>query len=413
MVNINGLRRSLLSRSISSRSIWCGCVLPGLRALLVLTVGLVAGCGSDGTSASKTAAEEHAGAAGDQAGSASDQVGKDRPVVVVVRPTRVDVEAKLTLSGTIEPYEEAALYAKITGFLAQVNVDIGDRIKRGEVLAVIDVPEMAPQLHQAEAALVEARAMAKLKEVTYRRRADLLAREPGAMSEQNVDLAEAEMEVARAEVTVAEANVTALRALMAYTTVRAPFDGIVTRRHFDTGALVVADNTDSQPILEVVRIDKVRLVFNVPEVVSPFVVSGLPVTFTLDAFYGEVFAGEITRCANVLTASSRSMRVEIDLDSDGGRIRPGMYATVQFGYRDIPQALTIPATALRLRQGKPGVFSVEGGVVRRVPVVILEDNGAEVIVRGDLDTDTALVLAGPHLLSDGEAVRVREKEGQR
>ncbi len=333
------------------------------------------------------------------------------PTVVIVNLARGEVKQSLMLPGSLEPYEKAALYAKVTGFLEKVYVDIGDVIKRGDVLAQLTVPEMLSELKRAEADVVKANANAELAAVTYKRLADLQTLEPGAITQQDVDLASAQLGIARAEVQVSEATVTRFRTLLSYTTIRAPFAGTVKRRFADTGMLITAGATNSEPIVEVVRTDKLRLVIYIPESLAPYVRRGQKVLFTLDAFPGESFERTVSRIAGALMEDTRNMRVEIDIDNASGKFLPGMYATVHLAFKDISDALTIPATAVQVKEGKTCICTVEDGAIHWIPVTILQDDGAEVVVAGELRPGAAVVVAGPTLLEEGQKVQMR-KEGE-
>ena len=333
------------------------------------------------------------------------------PTVVIVNLARGEVKQSLMLPGSLEPYEKAALYAKVTGFLEKVYVDIGDVIKRGDVLAQLTVPEMLSELKRAEADVVKANANAELAAVTYKRLADLQTLEPGAITQQDVDLASAQLGIAHAEVQVAEATVTRFRTLLSYTTIRAPFAGTVKRRFVDTGMLITAGATHGEPIVEVVRTDKLRLVIYIPESLTPYVRRGQKVLFTFDAFPGESFERTVSRVAGALMEDTRNMRVEIDIDNASGKFLPGMYATVHLAFKDISDALTIPATAVQVKEGKTYICTVEDGGIHWIPVTILQDDGAEVVVAGELRPGAAVVVAGPTLLEEGQKVQMR-KEGE-
>ena len=333
------------------------------------------------------------------------------PTVVIVNPARDEVKQSLMLPGSLEPYEKAALYAKVTGFLEKVYVDIGDVIKRGDMLARLTVPEALSELKRAEAEVVKAKANAGLAVITYRRLADLQTLEPGAITQQDVDLASAQLGIARAEVQVSEATVTRFRTLLSYTTIRAPFAGTVKRRFADTGMLITAGATNSEPIVEVVRTDKLRLVIYIPESLASYVRRGQKVLFTLDAFPGESFERTVSRIAGALMEDTRNMRVEIDIDNASGKFLPGMYATVHLAFKDISDALTIPATAVQVKEGKTWICTVEDGGIHWIPVTILQDDGAEVVVAGELRPGAAVVVAGPTLLEEGQKVQMR-KEGE-
>ncbi len=250
----------------------------------------------------------------------------------------------IDLSASLDALEQADLYVKVSGYIETINVDIGDRVQAGDVIAVLTIPEMAPELRRAQTAIAEARAKlekvqadANLTEVTYKRYSSLYASEPGAITEQEVDVAKAQQSVATAQVNVAkgalastEADVERLKMLMAYATIKAPFDGVITKRYLDTGALVVAGTAGGQPVVELMRTDKLRLVFHVPEPAVPAVMPGTPARVTFDAFKtAEIVDASVTRCSGSLMPDTRTMRAEIELANSSQELKPGMFAKVK------------------------------------------------------------------------------------
>ncbi len=326
---------------------------------------------------------------------------------------RETISQRLTLPGSLEPYEKSSLYARVTGYLDEIRVDIGDIVTKGQVLARLSVPEMKAMLKSAEADLLMAKADEKLADITFDRLAELHRTDPDAITEQDVDIAEAKAEVARAGVLVAEAKLEELHTLSSYATIRAPFDGVVVRRVSDTGTLITAGSSNSPAVVEIIRFDKYRLVLNAPESIVAYVRPGLEVSFTLDAFPGRTFVGAVDRTAGALTPETRSMRVEIDLDNSTGELRAGMYATVEVELGDLTEVLTLPAAAVRIDDGVTIVYAVVDGVLRKIPISIIKDDGRIVVVKGDMNSDTPVVLAGSNLLQEGDRVQVREKGSQK
>ncbi len=341
-----------------------------------------------------------------------------RDSVVVVRPQKQNIKQRIQLAGSLEPYEHARLNAKVTGYLEEILVDIGDRVAQGDVLARLSVPEMVAELRRAQAEvpaararLQKARAEADLARLTHRRLAELRRSEPGAVAEQDVDVAAAEkkraaaeIDLKRAEVQAAEARVAELETLESYATIRAPFDGVVIARFADTGALVSAGRA-SGPIVEVVRSDRLRLAIDIPENLVPLCRAGLRLDYRVDALPGRPFEAKISRLAGALNPETRSMRVEADVDNSSGELHPGMYARVSIDLAEIEGAIVLPATTLRSARGSSYVYAVQQGRVRRIDVKILKDDGAQVVVEGEIGPDTRVILPGPALLEEGQPVR--------
>lgn len=346
-----------------------------------------------------------------------------QPVVVVTSPKKADAKQRLRLPGTLEPWERAKLFAKVSGYVSEIGVEIGDQVKKGQVLARLSLPEMAAERRKASAdvpaakAQVEkAKADAELAKVTGERLAKLQQREPGAISEQELDVAGAKKKAADAQVQalesgldVAKAKVGEIGALMSYATIKAPFDGTVTRRNADIGALVT--QAAKEPIVEVSRVEKLRLVLDLPEAVVPYVKPAQKVEFSLDAMPGKTFSATVARMSGVLAPDTRSMRVEIDVDNARRELSAGMYVKVELGYRELPDALTLPATSIRSTEGASHVLVVAAGdVLKKVPVTLLMDDGVEVVVTGkELDAATRVVLVAPPGVEVGAVVSVREQ----
>jgi len=326
----------------------------------------------------------------------------------------------IRLSASVEAFETARLYAKVAGYLDKILVDIGDRVTKGQVLAILDIPEMAMEYTQAEAELAEAKAQLvkaqadyTLQKVVLERSKTLRARE--AITPQQLDEATAKCEVAAAEVTLvhsridnARARLGKLKTLMEYTKITAPFEGIVTERFVDPGALIQAATTASvnvSPVVTVQRVDMVRVFIDVPEPEVPAVDRGDPATLALSALPEKKFAGTVTRFASALHPSTRTMKVEIDFPNPDGLLRPGMYGSLTLNLETHSEALTLPAPALVTEKGKTFVYIVEDGKARRVEVMTGIDDGIRVEIVKGLQGNEAVIVAGASAVSDGGAVR--------
>jgi RND family efflux transporter MFP subunit len=263
--------------------------------------------------------------------------GASVPSVQVTTPHRAAVSRTLTLPGSVEAFEKARLYAKVAGYLEQIHVDIGDQVKQGQVLAVLDIPEMTMEYAQAEAESTEAKARHakvqadyELQKVIHERSKTL--RERAAITQQDLDEAKAKYEVAAAGVKLAQARIdntqahlSKLKTLLEYAKIKAPFDGIVTERFVDPGALIQAATTASvniSPVVTVQRVATVRVFVDVPEPDVPAVDRGDPATLVLSALPQKKFEGVVTRFASALDPSTRTMKVEVDFPNPEGLLRP-------------------------------------------------------------------------------------------
>jgi RND family efflux transporter MFP subunit len=243
---------------------------------------------------------------------------------------------------------------------------------------------------------------------------EIREQEPGAVTEQDVDIATAEMkvtaaraEIARAGLTEAQAKLARLQALKSFAMIKAPFNGTVTKRYVDSGALVI-QGTDT-PLLDVVRTDKFRLTFDVPETMVPHVRKGSTVGLSFDAFPGRVVEGRISRVAGVLMGSTRRMRVEVDLQNEGEMYRAGMYCNVLLRLDSIPNAFSVPAKAVSSFAGKSHVLAVQEERIRICPVSILLDDGTEVVIAGDgIEPGMPIVVSAPSMLEAGQLVKITE-----
>jgi RND family efflux transporter MFP subunit len=342
--------------------------------------------------------------------------------VQVVSPERQSIHRRRTLPAGVEPFEAVRLHAKVAGYLADIRVDIGDRVRKGETLAVIEVPEMAAERPVLEAELAEAKAQLgkaeaanQLQRAIYERSRALRAR--GSITEQDLEQARAEHAAAAAEVALARARIASVRArvqrletLLAYATITAPFEGVVTERFVHPGALIRVATASSSvaPIITVQRADVVRAITAVPESDVPFVDRGDPATLVVRALPERTFAAAVTRAADALDPATRTMRVEVDVPNPDGALRPGMYGELSLDLDQRPGVLTLPATAVMNDKGQTVVYVVGGGTAHKVAVTTGAEDGGRIEIRAGLDGTEQVVAEGGGALSDGTPVRVVE-----
>ncbi|MFQ5738232.1 MAG: efflux RND transporter periplasmic adaptor subunit [Acidobacteriota bacterium] len=357
--------------------------------------------------------------------------------IQTVKPERQDLNRTFQTPGSIRAYEEATLYSRVTGYLEWIGVDIGDAVKKGQVIARISVPEMEDEYQQAQAKMrvldadlenaraeVErAKAEHRLKQITYQRLRQVREEEPEVASQQSVDEAEAEFQVAAAglglstsrvhqvsaKMEAAEAALSRLRTLMAYAEIEAPFAGIVTERMVDRGTLIEsgASGRSSSNLVKVARIDKVRVIVDVPESEVPFVSRGDPAVIRVDSLKGTEFAGEVTRFASALDPETRTMKTEIDILNRKRRLFPGMYGSVSLTLERHAGAITVPVTALRSELDAKFVFIAKGGLAKKIEVETGLDNGITVEITRGLRGDEEVVTQSNHPLKDGTRVSSR------
>ncbi|MDE0106438.1 MAG: efflux RND transporter periplasmic adaptor subunit [Bryobacterales bacterium] len=358
--------------------------------------------------------------------------------VEVVFPARGDIVRTISLPASIEADQRATLYSKVSGYLESIAVDIGDRVSQGQLLAEIDVPEISDQLREgeaelaaaaadrsmAEAELASAGAKSKLQALTYERLQAVRTAEPDVVSQQDVDEAEAQSDMAAANVREIESQILRidsrikqleaakqrLQTLLGFAEIRAPFNGIVTDRFVDPGALLqAATSSDSvQKIITVAKVDKMRIAIDVPESEAPYVQAGGAATVTIDAMPGKQFRGSVSRFSRSLNPATRTMRAEIDLPNADGLLLPGMFGRATLTLATRAGAVTVPAEALHAEGKRSFVYQVVGGRARRVDVETAPGDGIEIEITGGLDGSERVIVAAREPLSDGSAVNAVE-----
>lgn len=362
-----------------------------------------------------------------------------RPRVEVVYPRRVTVAQRLQSNATLEAFEEADLFARVSGYLSEVRVDIGDHVKEGQILAVIDVPEMEQELAEAVAQLDSRRwsletarrqvdhnkADLALQEVTFKRQERL--NKTRVTSDQALDEIRAKAEIARADLRLAEANrdlaaaqvdlatatVEKTKALLAYSKIVAPFDGIVAQRLVNRGDLVQAPTASrTTPLFKVQRIDTIRVFCDIPETEVPRIRAGDHAIVKPLGFNGAQFTGTIARFAFSLNPETRNMRAEIDLPNPGERLYPGMYAEVSLEMDRRPNVLTVPASAVGADGNGTFVYTVKDGRIERLPVQTgLSDNGRVEVAEG-LSEEATVVMTAKGAPPAGTAVQSSTVSGR-
>ncbi len=302
----------------------------------------------------------------------------------------------LDLPGEIHGFIETPVYAKIPGYLEEIRVDKGDRVKRGEIIAQLTSPELDQQVVNAHAAY-------DLALITDRRN-QTLARQ-GVIAPQTADDSHTAM-------LQAKATYEQLSATQAYETIRAPFSGVVTARYADPGKLIpqaTGGTTAQTPIIAMATLRPVRVYANVPQSVAPFIKNGDPATVTVTDYPRRVFDGSVTRHPDALDPATRTMLVEVDLPNEDFALYPGMYARVQFEIGMPAGVPVVPDDALVFRDGKPYVPVVRANRLHLAPVTLGYDDGINVqITRGVAVGELIAVNVGQSA-RDGEPVQpVRE-----
>jgi RND family efflux transporter MFP subunit len=333
--------------------------------------------------------------------------------VNITHPSVTGSQSEIALPGNTQAFDDTPIYARTNGYLKQFFVDIGQHVKQGELMAIIETPEVDQQLQVAEADLKSAQADLSLAEVTASRYQNLLKSD--SVSQQETDVATSSAAAKRASVEAAEANVRRLQQLQSFERIYAPFSGIVTARNTDIGDLINAGTGDAstpnqhQDLFRIAATGKLRVFVPVPEVYAPDIHDGDTATLTLDEYPGQEFVGRITRNSNAIDMASRTLNVEVDVDNPQGKLLPGAYVFVHFKLPQAQQKLSVPANTILFRSEGLRVGVVRNGHVDLQPITIAKDNGATLEVASGLQSSDQIILDPPDSLAEGQAVRVNPK----
>jgi len=335
------------------------------------------------------------------------------PSVNVVLPKGATEAEEIELPGNTEAFTDTPIYARTSGYIKHWYVDIGARVKQGQLLAVVETPELDQQLQQAEAQLKNAEANQQIADITATRWQNLLKTD--SVSHQEADQAVSDLHSKEALVDSNKANVDRLEQLQSYERIVAPVDGVITARNTDIGALIQADTTAPKELFHLSAIQKLRIYVPVPEVYAPSVKTGDKAAVTLDAFPGQAFTGTLVRNANAIDSASRTLNVEIDVDNSSGQLMPGAYAFVHFKIPAKSRSVTIPSNALLFRSDGLRVGVVRNSHVALLPITIGQDYGDAVEVLSGLTAHDSVIVNPSDSLANGAQVRVEgnPKDGGR
>lgn len=327
------------------------------------------------------------------------------PTVAVVMAERGVPQEEITLPGSIQPFTDASIYARTNGYLKRRLVDIGSRVRTGALLAEIDTPELDSQLQQARADLGTADANSRLAKTTAERYRDLIKTE--SVSQQDLDNANGNLEAKQAAVESSKANVRRLEQLQAFRRIEAPFDGVITVRNTEIGALIDS-GSNAKELFHIAAVHKLRVFINVPEVYSRAAQPGIVAALTLKEFPGRTFTGTLARTAQSIDVASRTLLTEVDVDNAKGELLPGSYAEVHLKMPTPTSTLKVPVNALIFKTEGLQVATVRGDRIALVPVVAGRDFGNEVEIVSGLKGDERIVVNPPDSLENGVTVRVTE-----
>lgn len=377
---------------VSGRKLGIFAVLAGLAAALIVVTGIRAREDSDAKLREWT---------DDQA----------IPTVAVVQPAAAELKDTIDLPGRLEAYSRAPIFARVNGYLKSWSADIGARVKSGQVIAEIEAPDLDQQLLQARADLTSQEASARLSEVTLGRRKTLVA--SNFVSMQEIDERTADLSNKQAAVKMSQANVERLEVLAGYKKIAAPFDGIVTARNTDVGALINAGGSGALPMFVVSDVSKLRLYVNVPENYVPAIRIGAKAVVSVPEYPNRTFPATVEASSQAVDVNSGTTRMQLGLDNASGELMPGGYATVRLELQRDSVPLHIPASALIFNQSGLRVAVVgEGDKVQFRTVTIAHDLGRDIEIGSGLAVTDRVIVTPPDGVAEGDPVRVAGAPGK-
>jgi RND family efflux transporter MFP subunit len=348
-----------------------------------------------------------------------------RDFVPIVRAASVrasDPTIQVTLPGTTEPFAQADIYARASGYIAKRQVDIGSRVAAGDLLVEISAPELDHQISQAEATLgqlqaglEQAKANRDLAKVTWDRDKPLVAKgwatpQQGDTDRLSLGARGAAVDVAQSNVTAQEAQLRVLQQQKAYQSVTAPFNGVITRRNVDVGALVQADATSGTFLFNLMNTDMLRIQLDVPQDEAFGLGPGVEAIVRVPEMPGRKFAGKVARVADAFQPGTRTLRTEIDVPNTDHELSPGLYCTIELKIPRRAPSLIVPSSAIIFNQNGLSVAVVADGVVHLHPVAITRDFGTTVEVNDGVRDGDLVVLNPPVDLAEGRKVTIQPEQ---
>ncbi|MFT4566089.1 MAG: RND family efflux transporter MFP subunit [Saprospiraceae bacterium] len=358
--------------------------------------------------------------------------------VEVVNPQRRSINADILITGTAMPNQTVELHAMESGYLSKMNVDIGDRVRKGVTIASLSNPKVAQRVSDARAAVTIAEAESKvlqsdlisadsdrnIKKDQYNRLNSIFQKTPQLTNVLEVEklkgkaqIAEADYNSKKAMIAAQEQRIVALKAqlsnadvLNSMLQIRAPFSGVITKRWLDQGAMVQSgiDNTNSMPLVELQDLNPIRLMLQVSESDADGLNIGMDAKVTFPEMAGESIIAQVSRSSGVLDPASKTMQVEIDIDNENGNIISGMYAKVYINMGSQEEVLSVPQTALVIYQDEPHIWIVKDGIVRRLHIRKgLSGKDHFEILSAEVNAESQVIVKGKGLVKEGQIVQAK------
>lgn len=336
---------------------------------------------------------------------------QDLPIVKMILPTNSNHALDLVLPGTLQAWYSASVYARVSGYLKQWTVDIGTQVKSGQLLATIETPELDQQLKQSEANLETALANLRLTDITSKRWQNLLKTD--SVSKQEADEKNGDFEAKQALVSAARADVERLRALQSFKQITAPFDGIVTSRKTDIGALINAGHDAGHELFTVDDVHKLRLYVDVPQNYAHQISAGMKAKLDIPGLPGQSFDAVLTSNSRAVNAATGTMLIELHVDNADRKLLPGGYGNVHFQLPHENNVVQVPVTAMVFRKEGISVATLTAdNHVQFRPVKIGNDMGSAVEIISGLSISDRIIDSPPDSLEQGDAVRIAQGTGK-
>jgi len=328
------------------------------------------------------------------------------PSVAVVHPTAEKPDEELVLPGTLQAYVESPIYARTNGYLLRWYKDIGSHVKQGELLADIDTPEVDQELMQARAARQQVVAAMDLAKINSDRYQSL--RKTDSVSQEEADTQSSGYQQATANLAAADANVKRLQELEGFKHVYAPFDGVITKRTVDPGALINAGaGAAGRELFDIARTDPLRVYVAVPQTYAPAIHDGLDAVVTLQEFPGQKFSASVTRTADAIDPVARTLNTEVDVPNKDGKLLPGSFGEVHFKPNINAKKVTVPVNAMLFRREGAQVAVVgPDGKVQLRHISIGRDYGTTLEIVGGVDANDLVIVNPSDSIEDGEKVNI-------
>ena len=335
--------------------------------------------------------------------------------VLVTQPKKASPSQEVVLPANVQPYINAPIYARTNGYLKKWYVDIGAKVRQGQLLAEIETPEVDQQLQQARANLATAEANLKLSEITATRYQDLLKTD--SVAKQETDNAVGQYNANKAIVQAQQANVRQLEQLQSFEKIYAPFNGVITARNTDIGALISSGNSGQNALFQIAQPERLRVYVNVPEAYSQGAKPGLMGELTLTEFPGRRFEGKLVRTAEAIDQSTRTLLVEFSVDNPTGTLLSGAYAELHLKIPGGSSSFILPVNTLLFRSEGLRVASVAEGQdgkkqAQLLPISIGHDYGSDVEVVSGLTGNESIIVNPPDSIASGQEVRVVTPQSQ-